>query len=1410
MIDHSKSRKGKPRVARGARKADPPASQESEPKGPPTAVASPGDQQTVTAEISPATEDATEAKSPGNEIPVTGIGASAGGLEAFTQLLEHLPGDTGMAFVLVQHLSARHESVLSSLLAKTTRMPVAEVRDGMQIEANHVYVIPPDTNMVVSNGNLQLRPRPEPTGPLLSIDYFFSSLAADRKEKAIGVLLSGTASDGTEGLKAIKAEGGITFAQNEETARYPAMPAHAVAAGCVDFVLSPEDIAKELTRIARHPYLQRPAARLAVEPSLVGDSELFKIFAMLRNATSVDFSFYKPTTIKRRIERRLVLHRIPNLSKYLVYLHDHPQELDALYQDLLIHVTSFFRDRGAFEALRKKVFPALIKNRSPESDIRIWVPGCSTGEEAYSIAISLLEFLDEKRVNFAVKIFATDISEEALERARGGIYPANIPVSPERLRRYFLKSDRGYQVAKSVRDICVFARQNLTKDPPFSNLDLISCRNLLIFLGAAVQRRVLSFLHYALKPTGFLILGNSETVGEFTDHYSMLDRRHKIFGKKAVPLRVPLVFEEMPRERLATGQVRIEQAAKAFEVEKEADRVILGKYAPAGVLINDEMDILQFRGRVGPYLAPAGGTAKLHLLKMVSGELLYELRKAIHEAKKEKTPVRREGVPLNHGRKVNIEAVPIHDPTSRRAYYLILFGEGAKPEEAFPKKLKAGPAARKAEQRQAAQAQNRQAEQIGEELAATKAYLNSILEEYGATTEELRTANEEVLSGNEELQSTNEELETAKEELQSSNEELTTLNEELENRNNELGRLYNDLNNLLSSTNLPIVMLGADLRIRRFTPAAEKLLNLTQLDVGRPIGHLRLNVNVDDLEKLTTEVIDTVTTCEREIQDEDGRWYSLRIRPYRTTDNKIDGAVLTLVDINDLQSALVQVKQQAQLLDMASDAILACDLQHNILYWNHGAERLYGWTKEEALGKKAEELVHSVFPEPLESIREALFREERWTGEIRQRRRDGSQAIVTSRWTLQRDEQGDPTGWLEISSDITERMLTEEALKVTRERYRLLYERALAGVFRTSLDGRILESNDAMARILGLPSRDSLVSRQLSEFIADSADSGAFLEELRTEKLVMNHELNLRREDGEPIWVLANASFLESEKEGPVIEGVVTDISALKKAEAALSDLSGRLLHLQDEERRRLARELHDSTAQDLAAAEIYLGLVQDQSGGLSPAARQALGKCREVIDRATQEIRSLSYLLHPPLLDEVGLPSAIRWYVKGIEERSQLKVQLNVPEELPRMPQEVEMALFRVMQECMTNVHRHSGSETAEVHLGVSPGSVVLKVSDKGTGFSQKLLETPKGGRAEIGVGLPGMRERVKQLGGRLEVKTSPHGTTVTTTLPLPDGAAAVPSRSVIAAPPSPLGAGEKKPNNRRSKAIGGEQRGK
>ncbi len=1408
MAPNSKLGKGKPKVAQGAKQAAPGAAKNAESPPPVKAVASQGNRQASGAKVSRAMDAGLEVKSPGSEIPVTGIGASAGGLEAFTQLLEHLPSDTGMAFVLVQHLSAKHESVLSSLLAKATRMPVAEVRDGMAIEANHVYVIPPDTNMVVVNGNLQLRPRPEPTGPLLSIDYFFTSLAEDRKEKAIGVLLSGTASDGTEGLKAIKAEGGITFAQDEKSARYAAMPAHAAAAGCVDFVLPPEEIAKELTRIARHPYLRRTAAPLPVEPSVTGDTGLLKVFGMLRNLTAVDFSFYKPTTIKRRIERRLVLHRLPNLSKYVAYLHDHPQEVDALYKDLLIHVTSFFRDRGTFDALKKKVFPALIKNRPPDSDIRIWVPGCSTGEEAYSVAISLLEFLDEKRINFPVKIFATDISEEALERARGGIYPSNIPVPPERLRRYFIKTERGYQVAKTVRDICVFARQNLTKDPPFSNLDLISCRNLLIFLSAPVQRRVLSFLHYALKSTGFLILGNSETVGELTDHYSMVDRRHKIYGKKNVPMRVPLVFAEAPRERSLPGLPRIEPTPRAFEVEKETDRIILSKYAPAGVLVNEEMDILQFRGRVGPFMAPATGTAKLNLLKMVSGELLYELRKAVHEAKKEKAPVKKEGVPINHGRRANIEAVPIQDPTSRHSYFLVLFSEESKIEAFLPKKARRELEAEKAEHRRVAQ--RREVEQIKEELAATKAYLNSVLEEYGAATEELRTANEEVLSGNEELQSTNEELETAKEELQSSNEELTTLNEELENRNTELGRLFNDLNNLLSSTNLPIVMLGSDLRIRRFTPAAEKLLNLTQLDIGRPIGHLRLNINVEKLDQLATEVIDTVTTCEREIQDGDSRWYSLRIRPYRTTDNKIDGAVLTLVDINDLQTALVQVKQQAHMLDMASDAIFACNLQHIIVYWNHGAERLYGWSREEALGKKPMDLIHSLYPEPLDAIREALFRDGRWTGELRHRRRDGSLAIITSRWTLQRDDQGSPMGWLEMNSDITDRVMAEDALKVTRERYRLLYERALAGVFRTDLDGCILESNDAMARILGLASRDALVSRNLSEFVADSAGSTEFFNKLRSEKLVMNHELQLRRSDGEPIWVLANASDLESEKEVPVIEGVVTDITALKKAESALSDLSGRLLHLQDEERRRLARELHDSTAQDLAAAEIYLGLVQDQSGGLTPTARQALGKCREVIDRATQEIRSLSYLLHPPLLDEVGLPSAIRWFVKGMEERSQIKVELDMPEDLPRMPQEVEMALFRVMQECMTNIHRHSGSATAEIHLAVNPTRVVLRVGDKGRGFPEELLEVPKGAHAEVGVGLAGMRERVKQLGGRLDVTSGAQGTTVITMLPLPDGVGAEPPRPEALAPPGTPGVVEKHASDRRSKASGGEQRGK
>ena len=563
--------------------------------------------------------------------PVVGVGASAGGLGAFTKLLKNLPADTGMAFVLVQHLDPKHVSLLPELLARATAMPVVEISDGTRIAPNHVYVMPPNYSLAMLHGVLHLMPRPDEYGKHLPIDDFLRSLADDRHSNAIGVILSGTASDGTLGMKAIKFEGGITFAQSEDSAEYDGMPHSAIAAGHVDFVLTPEEIGKELVRIAHHPYLRVEETGPRGELVSEGGDNLNKIFVLLRSRTGNDFTYYKHSTIRRRIKRRMVLHQLEKMEDYVKYLQKQPGELDALFQDMLINVTSFFRDPETFEALKQEVFPALVEKCSAEQPLRIWVPGCSTGEEVYSVAIALLEFLGDRASNIPIQIFASDIDDKAIDKARQGIYPESIrdDIAPGRLQRFFVKTPGGYQISKIIRDICVFAVQNVIKDPPFSRLDLICCRNLMIYLGAVLQKKVLHTFHYALRPGRFLMLGTSETIGSFADLFATVDKKSKIYSKKSVAALPGYDFTTLPHAVTmpAADQTRPERTPSALDLQHEAERLILTTYGPPGVIINQDMQILHFRGQTGPYIEPSPGSASLNLLKMARQDLVMELRR---------------------------------------------------------------------------------------------------------------------------------------------------------------------------------------------------------------------------------------------------------------------------------------------------------------------------------------------------------------------------------------------------------------------------------------------------------------------------------------------------------------------------------------------------------------------------------------------------------------------------------------------------------------------------------------------------------------------------------------------------------------------------------------------------------------
>jgi len=858
---------------------------------------------------------------------VVGVGASAGGLEAFSLFLRGVPADAGMAIVFVQHLAPQHDSALVPLLTGQTSMPVVQAAEGLRIQANHVYVVPPNVQMDIFGDELHLSPRPDDRSQYTPIDLFLRSLAESVRTQAVGVILSGTASDGAQGIREIKTAGGLTVAQAPATAKYDSMPKAAIATGVVDLVLRPEAMGEKILEVMqqrREPATSGDAdipAETADDSMAFSDDVLQQVFDVLRPVSGIDFRYYKLPTIRRRLLRRMAMHRLTDPDRYVRLLQDNPAEANDLYRDLLIHVTRFFRDPESFDALASVVFPALLETRPADHPIRAWVPGCATGEEAYSLAIALSEFLQQGKSDVRIHIFATDVSEPAIDVARAGAYPASIEadVTPERLRRYFTKHDAGYRITKTIRDACIFARQDLTKDPPFSHLDLIVCRNVLIYMGAPMQKKLLAVFHYALNPKAFLMLGQAEAIGPQAMLFSIVDKKSRIHRKRLVP-GLPAVTYGFDYQAARLDRPPQPQDPPPAErvLQAEVSRVIAERYAPpAGVVIDSDMQIVQFRGQTGPYLEPAPGEASLNVLKMAREGMLHGLRTAVAAARKTGKPARKGSLRVRTSRDwatIDLEVIPL--VASGRPHFLILFSESAeRPKASTVPTRKSTAAGRKKAQ---ARERSTQLDLLQHELSASREYLQSIIQELEAANEELQSANEEIQSSNEELQSTNEELDTAKEELQSTNEELNTVNEELHGRNEELSRVNGDLMNLISSVQVAIVMVNANLRIRRFTPMAERVLNLIPGDLDRSIAQINPNIDCPDLEQLIVECIDTVSQIEREVRDRQGRWYALRIRPYKNVDNKIDGAVLTLYDIDAPKRSEERVRAAAE----AAEAIL--------------------------------------------------------------------------------------------------------------------------------------------------------------------------------------------------------------------------------------------------------------------------------------------------------------------------------------------------------------------------------------------------------------------------------------------------------------------------------------------------------
>jgi two-component system CheB/CheR fusion protein len=1169
--------------------------------------------------------------------PVVAIGASAGGLSAFEALLNALPAEPGAAFVLVPHLAPQFKSHLAEILARCTKLPVSEVKSNDKVAPNRIYVVPPNRTMLIKDGVLKLAASPRTSSRHHPIDVFFRSMADDQRQKAVGVLLSGAGTDGTAGLQAIKERGGTTFAQDGATAAHLSMPHSAVVSGCVDFVLAAAEIGKRLGLGAAG---KSPRAMPKAEETLN------QILELLRTAKGVEFGLYKRNTLRRRIQRRMTIMRVREPEKYLRLLKKDSAEVDAIFNDILISVTSFFREPESFRALKSAIYPRLLKNRADNTPIRLWVPGCSTGEEAYSHAMNLVEFLGKRAAQIPIQIFATDLNPAVIDKARVGLYAKKSAagVSPERLRRFFIETEDGYRVAPFLREKCVFAVHNVVQDPPFTSLDLISCRNLMIYLGPSLQEKALQIFQYSLKPGGLLMLGRSETVGDFSSRFSTLDEKRKVFSVRAAALNARLDFVQ-PSRFLETEPAfkDSEQAeaiagaapAQAFDLQGQLDGILPARYVPNGVIVNAELEILRFLGDTTAYLRPAPGKPSLNLRRMANGEFLLELRAAIQASKQSACVVRKEiAAPRVNGTvpRVRVEVLPIKIAVVRKDYFLVLF------EECAPER----PDRR---QRPRPGQDSRRVIELKENLAVSGQHLKSIIDEQEATNLRLKSSNESLLSTNEELQSINEEFETTKEELQSTNEELQSRNEELTTSTDEvvrgnqvLSRVNNDLSNLLANINIPVVLLDLDLVVHRFTPAAEKILGLSADMIGRSIVDIKLPLLLPNLKQLLLSVIKTNAVQKLEVRDAQGRWYYLLIRAYRTDKSKTEksrteGAVMTLIDIHDRKLSEKAVQRLAAVVLDSNDAVIICDLKDRISAWNFGARKMYGYSESEALGMS-----------------------------------------------------------IKLLTPVNKRIRARELVRVSA---------APIETQRRTRDGRILD-------------------------------------------------------------VLLTVTVLRDEKGQPVeVATTERDITELKRADREMLRLHARVTSAQETERKRLARELHDGVGQILSGVKFRLQALPGQMT-LSGGAEAKILKVGGFLDHAIAEIRRVSQNLMPAELVDLGLEPALLTLCREFKERS--GVHVNARTVAMDVEPDLGLALFRIAQETLNNIGKHSKATRVELGLSLEGKEIVLTVSDNGVGFTPG--GRPTSGR---GIGLGNMRQRAESVGGSCEIASrSGAGTTVRVRVPL------------------------------------------
>jgi two-component system CheB/CheR fusion protein len=975
----------------------------------------------------------TSQQNPRKDFFVVGLGASAGGISALREFFTHVPADSGMAYVVIMHLSPQHESNLSAVLQNHVAIPVTEVTATVKVEPNHVYVIPPTKYLVMVDGVIRLTQPERPRGGHTSIDLFFRTLAQHYGKDAVAIVLSGTGADGTLGLGRVKEEGGFVIAQDPAEAEYSDMPRSAIATDLVDLVLPVAEMPDKL-RALRDGALRLPLPSIdepeAEVPSYeVDEGALREILTLVRLRTGNEFQQYKRPTLLRRIMRRMHVHELSDLRGYLLFMRERPDEVAALMRDLLITVTSFFRDHDSFEFLEKEIIPQLFAGKGPNDQVRVWSVGCATGEEAYSLAMLLAQhratLLDAPRI----QVFATDIDDRAIAQARECRYPGtlSVDVPPERLRQFFIKDGDHYQLKKELRDTVLFASHNVLRDPPFSKVDLISCRNLLIYLNREMQERTLEIFHFALRSDGYLFLGSSESAEIVPALFAQTDKKHRVYRRRPA---LGLIGTAAPSLALGKWHVKLPEVGgdgRAQSAGKLHEEVV-EQFAPPSVLVNEEYDVVHMSAHVGRYLQLSGGELSRNLMKLVHPDLRLDLRAALLTAKNladgAAAESRRISVEIDgQKRSVNLSVRSVDgDHETARGFLLVIFDETVEAATLGP---------------QAAQRESDGLDivrQLEIELQRTKDQLRVTIEQYETSTEELRASNEELQAINEELRSATEELETSKEELQSVNEELTTVNQEYKDKIDEIGRANGDLQNLMASTDIGTIFLDRSMRIKLFTQPAQVLFNITPADVGRPLEHFSHKLDYPTLGRDAVEVLRTLQATEREVHSSEDNWYLARMAPYRTLDDKIDGVVLTMVDITNRKRSEEQhlrqtetLREHAQIMDLVPSLIM--DAGRRIIQWNAGCERLYGYPSGDAMGNIAHDLLKTEFPRPRPEIDAELHNSGQWQGELVQTTRAGKRIIVASHWILHQRDTNKPAVILEVDNDITALRVAEDALR---------------------------------------------------------------------------------------------------------------------------------------------------------------------------------------------------------------------------------------------------------------------------------------------------------------------------------------------------------------------------------------------